>query len=164
VQVDPIEPKLKLPETKRVKLKWDEPLSNFAFKFRLRHYIKGGGVGWMGTGRALLPVHAIGKAVQVDPMKPMLKAPQFKRLKHSNYGTAFKFCFQIQLAPLHIGVCPDGKGERFLKKLALDTGGSYVRYDDDELLASLAAQVPGGGAGSGLADVARRVIRSRVTQ
>jgi hypothetical protein len=38
VQVDPIKPKFKLPGTKRLKLKRDEPLSNFAFKFKLRRY------------------------------------------------------------------------------------------------------------------------------
>ena len=38
VQVDPIIPKLKLPGTKRLKLNWDEPLSNFAFKFNLRRH------------------------------------------------------------------------------------------------------------------------------
>jgi hypothetical protein len=48
-----------------------------------------GGPGWNGTGRAMLPVHAI-------------------------------------------GIRPDGKGERFLKKLAADTGGAYVRFDDVE--------------------------------
>jgi hypothetical protein len=31
---------LKAPGTKRLKLKCDEPLSNFAFKFNLRRYIK----------------------------------------------------------------------------------------------------------------------------
>ena len=35
-QVDPIKPKLKAPGTKRLKLKYDEPISNFAFKFKLR--------------------------------------------------------------------------------------------------------------------------------
>jgi len=40
VQVDPIKPKLKLPGTKRLKLKCDEALSNFAFKIKLHRYIK----------------------------------------------------------------------------------------------------------------------------
>ena len=39
VQVDPMKPKLKPPGTKRLKLKCDVLLSNFAFKFNLRHYI-----------------------------------------------------------------------------------------------------------------------------
>jgi hypothetical protein len=38
VQVDPINPTLKALGTKRLKLKCDEPLSNFAFKFNLRRY------------------------------------------------------------------------------------------------------------------------------
>jgi len=38
VQVDPIKPTLKAPGTERLKLKYDEPPSNFAFKFNLRRY------------------------------------------------------------------------------------------------------------------------------
>jgi hypothetical protein len=44
VHVDPIKPTLKAPRTKRLKLKYDEPLSNFAFKFNLRRYINAAGV------------------------------------------------------------------------------------------------------------------------
>jgi hypothetical protein len=33
VQVEPIKPTLKAPVSERVKLKFDEPLSNFAFNF-----------------------------------------------------------------------------------------------------------------------------------
>jgi len=36
VQVDPIKPMLKPPETKHLKLQCDELLSSFAFKFKLR--------------------------------------------------------------------------------------------------------------------------------
>jgi len=38
MQVDPIKPTLKAPETKRLKLKHDEPLSNDAFNLNLRRY------------------------------------------------------------------------------------------------------------------------------
>jgi hypothetical protein len=38
VQVAPIKPTLKAPGTKRLKLKCDEPLSNFVFNFNLRRY------------------------------------------------------------------------------------------------------------------------------
>jgi len=38
VQVDPMKPMLKPPETKHLKLKYDVPSSNFAFKFNLRRY------------------------------------------------------------------------------------------------------------------------------
>jgi hypothetical protein len=41
-QVDPIKPTLKAPGTKRLKLKYDEPLSKFAFKFNLRRYSEEG--------------------------------------------------------------------------------------------------------------------------
>ena len=40
MQVDPLQPKLKEPETKRLKLSRGEPPSNFAFKFKLRRYNK----------------------------------------------------------------------------------------------------------------------------
>ena len=38
VQLDPIKPTMKAPGIKLLKLKYDKPLSNFAFKFNLRHY------------------------------------------------------------------------------------------------------------------------------
>jgi hypothetical protein len=38
VQVDPIKPALKAPGTKRLKLQYDEPPLNFAFKFNLHRY------------------------------------------------------------------------------------------------------------------------------
>ena len=55
-QVDPMNPTLKAPGTKRLKLKNDELLSNFGFKFNLRRYIMAGEVPqWAGpTTRSLL--------------------------------------------------------------------------------------------------------------
>ena len=41
VQVEPMKPMLKPPETKRLKLRCGEPLSKFAFKFNLRRYSSG---------------------------------------------------------------------------------------------------------------------------
>ena len=38
MQVDPIKPMLKAPETHLLKLRYDEPLSKFAFKLNLRRY------------------------------------------------------------------------------------------------------------------------------
>jgi hypothetical protein len=38
VQVDPIKPTLKAPGIKLLKLKYDKPLSKFAFKINLRRY------------------------------------------------------------------------------------------------------------------------------
>ena len=40
MQIDPIKPKLKAPGYTRLKLRYDEPPSNFAFKFKLRLYMK----------------------------------------------------------------------------------------------------------------------------
>jgi hypothetical protein len=37
-QVDPIKPTMKAPVTKRLKLKYDEPLSNLALNFTLRRH------------------------------------------------------------------------------------------------------------------------------
>ena len=42
VQVDPIKPTLKAPGIKRLKLKYDKPLANVAFKFNWSRYILGG--------------------------------------------------------------------------------------------------------------------------
>ena len=51
MQVDPIKPKLKPPGIERLKLKYDEPPSNFAFKFNLRHCILASGSGrWLHEG------------------------------------------------------------------------------------------------------------------
>ena len=41
MQLDPIKPTLNAPGAKRLKLDYDEPLSNFAFKINLRRYIQG---------------------------------------------------------------------------------------------------------------------------
>jgi hypothetical protein len=38
VQVEPIKPMLKASGTRRLKMIYDDPLSNFAFKFNLHHY------------------------------------------------------------------------------------------------------------------------------
>jgi len=66
----------------------------------------GGGSGGGGGGHVGGGAGAVGKAVQVDPIKPTLKAAGTKRLKLKYDGTAFKFCFQFQFAPLHIGRPP----------------------------------------------------------
>ena len=40
MQIDPIKPTLKAPGIKLLNLKYDKPLSHFAFKFNLRRYIE----------------------------------------------------------------------------------------------------------------------------
>jgi hypothetical protein len=71
-----MKPTLKPPGTKRLKLKDDELVSNFALKFKLRRYIVG--IAWSPFDGTLMTT---GRAVQVDPMKPKLKPPGTKRLK-----------------------------------------------------------------------------------
>ena len=41
MQVDPIKPTLKAPGSMLSKLRYDGPVSNFAFNFSLRRYMKG---------------------------------------------------------------------------------------------------------------------------
>ena len=53
MQVDPVKPTLKPPGTKRLKLKCDEPLSNFAFNFNLRRYIEQTATTWEETLQTL---------------------------------------------------------------------------------------------------------------
>ena len=43
MHVAPIKPTFKAPGTEHLKLKCDEPLSNFAFNFNLRRYMKANG-------------------------------------------------------------------------------------------------------------------------
>jgi len=69
-----MKPTLKAPGTKRLKLKYDVPVSNFAFNFNLHRYISV-------YDSSSSSLNYYGRAVQVDPMKPTLKAPGSKRLK-----------------------------------------------------------------------------------
>jgi len=57
VQVDPITPSLKAPGTKRLKLQFDGPRSNFAFKFNSRRYSQAA-VGDAARRRGVPPRHA----------------------------------------------------------------------------------------------------------
>ena len=76
LQVDPIKPTWKAPETDLLTLKYVESLSTFAFKFDLCRYT---------PASCRTPTTAVpptrGKAVQVDPVEPTLKAPGSKRLR-----------------------------------------------------------------------------------
>jgi hypothetical protein len=65
-----------------------------------------------GHGTAARFHHPNGRAVQVDPIKPKLKAPGTKRLKLKcdNLLVINKCCFQIKLAPLHNGIAVDNQG------------------------------------------------------
>ena len=85
---------MKAPGTKRLKLKYDGPLSKFAFKVNLRHYImeiviRNTTAMEVNVELACVKlgvdddtaVTVLGGAVQVDPFKPTLKAPGTKHLK-----------------------------------------------------------------------------------
>ena len=58
--------------------------------------------------------------MQVDPIKPTLKPPGSKRLKLEHENTAFKFCFQFQLAPLHQVYVSGEEMTRYTMQLILD--------------------------------------------
>jgi len=81
-----IKPMLKAPGYKRLKSKYDEVLSillKFCFQFQLAPLQHGRVLARLGercVARDGVPLHR-GKAVQVDSIKPTLKAPGTKRLK-----------------------------------------------------------------------------------
>jgi len=62
MQVDPIKPTLNAPGTERLKLKYEELLSNFGFKFNLRRYTEHSSerqrscIGPVPVGRCKLPL------------------------------------------------------------------------------------------------------------
>jgi hypothetical protein len=87
VRVQPMEPVLKAPRSKRLKPKHDEPVSIFAISFNLRRYIM--------EARMLRKVR---QCVQVEPMKPTLKAPIIARLKleYVNMLSTFGFNFSLR--------------------------------------------------------------------
>ena len=85
MQVDPIKPTLKAPEIQRLKLKYDEPLSSFAFKFNLRHYTEvcfsksypgaSSSSTFVETYFAdCMQAHTHGRAVQVDSIIPRVES------------------------------------------------------------------------------------------
>ena len=120
MQIDPIKPTLKPPGTKRFRerprfrvyeeapgfrpgsrvskrfqLKYDDVLSNFAFKFNVRRYT----VMLMRLRYTLLSdTINLGRAVQVDPMNPTMKVPGTKllKLKHDKQlSILLQCCFQF---------------------------------------------------------------------
>jgi len=79
-----MKPVVKAPITKRLKLRCDEPLSNFAFELNLRRFnLESNSIEELDGLLHLEHLRClyIGKAVQVVPIKPTLKAPGTKRLK-----------------------------------------------------------------------------------
>ena len=81
MQVDPIKPMLKAPRSKRLKLRYDELLSGFAFKFNLRRYTLGVHTG---DSITIAPAQTLTDKVErcrLTLSNPRLKAPGAKRLK-----------------------------------------------------------------------------------
>ena len=71
------------------------------------------------TSAAQCPLCGLGEAVQVDPIKPTLKAHGNSRLKLKCDKTAFKLFFQIQLARLHLGNYSSALGAAECHKCAM---------------------------------------------
>jgi hypothetical protein len=94
VQVDPIKPKLNPPGTKRLKLECDTAF-NFYFKFQLAplHHVR------FDLHHRVGAHHNpdLGRAVQVDPVNPVLKAPGSMLLKLRYDGPLSDFGFRFNL-------------------------------------------------------------------
>jgi len=114
VQVRPMNPVLKAPEIKRLKLEYDKLLSSFAFNFNLRRFMEDknrtefsviDGVRYFNTGDIGAFTAKVGRCKLTRAMKPTLKAPGTKhlRLKYDTLSILLQCCFQLQLAPLHQG-------------------------------------------------------------
>ena len=87
--VDPIELKLKLPGTKRLKLKCDTLHSTFAFNFNLHRYTEG----QPETVLTMFDLRGFSmvRRCRLTLSKPALKAPGIKRLKPSDENLLSKF-------------------------------------------------------------------------
>jgi hypothetical protein len=92
---------LKAPGTKRLKLTYEILLSIFAFNFTLRRYTSGG-VPRCQAVRRRRPLRrrvpaALGRAMQVEPMEPILKAPGTGHLKLTYDTRLLSFAFNFNL-------------------------------------------------------------------
>jgi hypothetical protein len=99
VQVDPVKPTLKPPVINRLKLRYDKLLPNFAYKFNLRRYNEVVSCVFRALGATV-----VGRCrLTLSNSRWNLEAHGTRRLKLQCGKTAFKFCFQNQLVPLHRG-------------------------------------------------------------
>ena len=101
MQADPRKPTLKALGTKPLKLKYDELLSRFAFKFNLRHYTEV----WMNLNNVACwgKFNVTVRRCSLTVSKLVLKAPMVSALETIMSQAAFNCCCQFQLAPLHHG-------------------------------------------------------------
>ena len=105
MQVDAIQPKLKAPGTKRLKLKYDNLLSSFAFKFSLRRYtqaraeaeVAAAASAEAASRREARLTEQRGEAVHVTPIKPKSKVHKSKRLKLKHDELLSNFAFEFNL-------------------------------------------------------------------
>ena len=117
MQLDPINPKLKAPGTKRLTLECDEPPSNFAFKFNLRRYTKvivevvpadasvAENLSAGGLTDADINKEIEDSGITVGRCTLPYQTHVESAWKHAVETTcAFNCCFQCQFAPLHHGV------------------------------------------------------------
>ena len=122
MQVDPIKPTLEEPGTMRLNLNHGKLLSNFAFKSNLRHYsvVRPYAFDFVChvkqrmAGRTVVDMFAhefparplayyqVGRC-RLTVSTPVLKARLVSALEAKMSRTAFKGCFQFQLAPLQPG-------------------------------------------------------------
>jgi hypothetical protein len=92
-----MKPVLKAPGSVDLKLRCPGPLSIIAFNFNLRRYTMARRGGRHGGPALAALLHDIGSAVQVDPMKPMLKPPGTKHLKPECAMLLSTFAFNFNL-------------------------------------------------------------------
>ena len=126
MQVDPIKPTLNPPGTKRLKLKYDKLLSiillQFCFQIQLAALHQGASPA---TAPARPPRR--GRAVQVDPIKPPLKAPGMKclNLKYDILLSSFGIKFNLRLY-----IKDTAPAIPFVAALCADAGVSFIlKYD-----------------------------------
>jgi len=124
VQVDPTKPALKAPGTKRLKLKYDEPLSNFAVKFMLRRYsevLQKGGKHMPGVPPKV-------RRCRLTVSNPALKAPMVQLLKLEYDGTISNFAFNFNSRRYTKPALQVAAGARCAAKYAIHLeAGAYTR-------------------------------------
>ena len=104
MQVDPIKPTLKAtlkaPGIQHLKLKCDEPLSNFAFSFNLRCYIKGVTTGRKFANRSYLYRFNVA-------MDPGVQAARWclSQEMSTMQGRVKDVCAVVGMACYHLTVC-----------------------------------------------------------
>jgi hypothetical protein len=139
VQVNPIKATLETPGTKRLTLKYDEPLSTFALTFNLRHYTQGFGVvGWGATQQFRdLPLIQVGPAPAPSPAPAPAHAnahglgatqtQQLRGLPPPQAAAPAEKQQQQLSVPVHVQQQEWGATQQF-RELAPPQAGAYTRF------------------------------------